>query len=221
MHTIHTSDIVPVDLNAVMYKTEVIISKLCLIKGYLKLHELFKARSTRRYASINTLLWSSDKSCWADYNCLSKQLNQSFYVSNLSPLWVGMRPPRGTTTVKRILDNHADLFHKYDGGVPVSLIRTEQQWDLSNVWAPNQHAFIMMLLKRDRPAALHLARKFFNTVYVGWKRSGMIYEKYDVDKLGVRGSGGEYEVCTGFGWTNGVVLSIINIFKDELVTTAA
>jgi alpha,alpha-trehalase len=217
MHTIQTSDLIPVDLNAVMFKTEQIISKLCLAKGNLRMHQLFKIRAHKRYSAINSLLWSPEQSCWADLNCQTQKLTENFYVSNLAPLWVGMKPPGGVT-IKQLLRAHTDLFHKYDGGVPVSFIRTEQQWDLSNVWAPNQHAFIMLLLRTDRPAALHLARKFFNTVYTGWLRTGLIYEKYDVETPGVRGSGGEYEVQAGFGWTNGVVLSLINIFKDELIS---
>jgi alpha,alpha-trehalase len=217
MQTIQTSDLIPVDLNAVMYKTEVIISKLCLAKGNIRMHQLFKIRSRKRYSAINSLLWSAEKSCWADFNHQTRMLTKHFYVSNLAPLWVGMKPPGGLT-VNQLLAAHVDLFHKYEGGVPVSFIHTEQQWDLSNVWAPNQHALIMLMLRHDRSAALHLARKFFNTVYMGWLRTGMIFEKYDVEKPGVRGSGGEYEVQAGFGWTNGVVLSLINIFKDELIS---
>lgn len=44
-----------------------------------------------------------------------------------------------------------------------------------------------------------------------------MYEKYDVRVPGQRGSGGEYEVQSGFGWTNGVTISFIHIFRDELI----
>lgn len=94
---------------------------------------------------------------------------------------------------------------------------TDQQWDFNNIWAPNQHSMVIMLLDYDRRAALKLARKFFSTVYEGWIKSGSIFEKYDVREVGKRGHGGEYEVQSGFGWTNGVILSLIQIFGDELI----
>ena len=35
-----------------------------------------------------------------------------------------------------------------------------------------------------------------------------MFEKYDVRRVGP-GSGGEYDVQTGFGWTNGVAISLL------------
>ena len=75
----------------------------------------------------------------------------------------------------------------------------------------------MMLLKHNRELALLIAKKFFNSVYLGWLNTGLIYEKYNAMKPGERGSGGEYVVQSGFGWSNGAILSIIQTFKDELV----
>ena len=37
---------------------------------------------------------------------------------------------------------------------------------------------------------------------------GLMFEKYDVRRVGP-GSGGEYDVQTGFGWTNGVAISLL------------
>ena len=36
-----------------------------------------------------------------------------------------------------------------------------------------------------------------------------MYEKYDAERPGERGEGGEYEPQDGFGWTNGVALEFI------------
>jgi hypothetical protein len=51
----------------------------------------------------------------------------------------------------------------------------------------------MLLLKHNRQMAHKLAKKFFNTVYKSWQKSGMIFEKNDIQTPGLRGSGGEYE----------------------------
>lgn len=42
--------------------------------------------------------------------------------------------------------------------------------------------------------------------------------QYDVTLVGQTGAGGEYEFQTGFGWTNGVVLQLLNEYgKDATV----
>jgi len=69
----------------------------------------------------------------------------------------------------------------------LKFIESSQQWDYSNVWAPNQEEIILMLLKYDKEMSLKFARKFFNTVYAGWLKDGMIFEKYSALELGKRG----------------------------------
>jgi alpha,alpha-trehalase len=44
------------------------------------------------------------------------------------------------------------------------------------------------------------------------------FEKYDPNKSGNAGGGGEYDVQLGFGWTNGVLIDFISIYGDMLVT---
>lgn len=41
--------------------------------------------------------------------------------------------------------------------------------------------------------------------------------QYHAREAGVAGGGGEYEVQTGFGWTNGVVIEFMHLFGDELL----
>lgn len=43
-----------------------------------------------------------------------------------------------------------------------------------------------------------------------------MYEKYDISNGGQPGGGGEYEVQEGFGWTNGVVLMLLDRYGDRL-----
>ena len=42
-----------------------------------------------------------------------------------------------------------------------------------------------------------------------WHKDGVMHEKYDATRPGERGGGGEYVPQVGFGWTNGVVLSLL------------
>ena len=41
--------------------------------------------------------------------------------------------------------------------------------------------------------------------------------QYDVRHIGEPGGGGEYEVQLGFGWTNGVVLQLIDKYAETVI----
>ncbi|CAJ0926463.1 unnamed protein product, partial [Mesorhabditis belari] len=106
-------------------------------------------------------------------------------------------------------------------GVPSTLkVSSTQQWDFPNVWAPNVHLFVECLLNSGDlwlvKQARDLAKRFVITVKNGLVNpkanvTATIWEKYDARfSDGTRGEGGEYYVQEGFGWTNGVMLDLIN-----------
>lgn len=92
--------------------------------------------------------------------------------------------------------------------------------------------------------ARDLAEQWLRTNYEAFGSSEIMYEKYNVDpKAAFGGTGGEYEVQvnfdnlkffliwqsllhkyyvqTGFGWTNGVVLDLLDKFGDVVMSCAA
>jgi alpha,alpha-trehalase len=127
MHTIQTTSIIPVDLNAFFYKNELIISDLCLKKRDIQCTRAFRKRAAKRHHAVNTLLWSNAKQYWCDYNMKWDLFSEDFYISNLSPLWAGIKPPglEPASYVKRF----TSYFLKNDGGIPFSLINSTQQVD--------------------------------------------------------------------------------------------
>ena len=52
------------------------------------------------------------------------------------------------------------------------------------------------------------------SVVGSWSADGALYEKYSCEEDGQAGGGGEYQVQTGFGWTNGVTLSFLARYPD-------
>jgi alpha,alpha-trehalase len=218
LNTIQAIDLIPIDLNAILYKTEGILSHFHSLKGNQTYADKFRLYSYRRRSMINDLMWSKEKNYWSDFNIKTKSLNdKNFYFSNLSPLTMGIQHP--SVNLKDFILNINCLFNGSLSGVPFSFIKSAQQWDFPNVWAPNQHHLIWFLLKHDPSLALKIARSFFSAVYKGWLKTGLIYEKYNGLTFGERGFGGEYIVQTGFGWTNGVILTFINTFKDDLLVS--
>lgn len=43
-----------------------------------------------------------------------------------------------------------------------------------------------------------------------------MFFQYDVTLLGQTGAGGEYDAQAGFGWTNGVVLQLLDRYGRDL-----
>jgi alpha,alpha-trehalase len=61
--------------------------------------------------------------------------------------------------------------------------------------------------------ARRLATQWLQSNYLGWLNSGgYMFEKYSATLPGARGEGGEYNPQVGFGWTNGVVLHLLNTY---------
>lgn len=47
-----------------------------------------------------------------------------------------------------------------------------------------------------------------------------MFEKYSDQSLNEAGSGGEYEVAVGFGWSNGVLIWVADTFRNQLQTAS-
>ena len=70
--------------------------------------------------------------------------------------------------------------------------------------------------EKFRAGALSWAQRLMSSVYRGYEAEGVVYDRYDVNQVGQKGSGGAYEAQEGFGWTNGVALRLMEMFPQEL-----
>jgi alpha,alpha-trehalase len=72
---------------------------------------------------------------WYDYNIKTKMSNSKFYPSNLAPLYCScyQKDMDMNTTIDYMMASPA--LNK-SGGVPSSMQKTSQQWDMPNVWPP-------------------------------------------------------------------------------------
>jgi len=78
----------------------------------------------------------------------------------------------------------------------VWLIKVLLYRDFPNGWAPLQHLIVEGLLKYGSKEARFLAEdiatRWIRTNHDAYKQSGAMHEKYDVEKCGEFGGGGEY-----------------------------
>jgi hypothetical protein len=96
-----------------------------------------------------------------------------------------------------------------------SLLRTSmqhrgEQWDSPNCWPPLLCMWVDGLLQHGGAAgkllAMELAQGYLRAVQLGLQETGYMWEKYDAERPGQHGAGGEYTAQVGFGWSNGVAL---------------
>ncbi|KAL0626897.1 Trehalase [Plecturocebus cupreus] len=183
----------------------------------------YRTLRAQRLAALNEVLWDEEAGAWFDYDLENKKKNGEFYPSNLTPLWAGcFSDPGVADKALKYLEDSQILTYQY--GIPTSLQKTGQQWDFPNAWAPLQDLVIRGLAKaalpRAQEVAFQLAQNWIQTNFDVYSQKSAMYEKYDISNGGQPGGGGEYEVQEGFGWTNGVVLMLLDRYGDRLTSGA-
>jgi alpha,alpha-trehalase len=210
LHTIRTTAIVPVDLNSLLHHLEATIAEACARAGETGCAREYSALMERRAAAIHTHLWHDD-GYYTDHDWQRGRPRDALTAAALYPLFVGIAPPERAhhtaVAARRLLLRH--------GGLVTTTVDTGQQWDAPNVWAPLQWVAVAGLRRHGEDAlARDIAKHFLGNVRVVFDRERKLVEKYDADGALQGGGGGEYPLQDGFGWTNGVVLKLFEVYPE-------
>jgi alpha,alpha-trehalase len=210
--TIQTTDIVPVDLNCLIYNLELTIAHSYQQSGNLKLSGQYRAKAENRKKAILKYCWNRKTGWFDDYNL---QLNQLSAVPTLAaefPLEFKIATKEQARLIAEGLKNN---FLK-PGGLVTTLNFSGQQWDAPNGWAPLQYMAIDGLEKYNYNAlAKEIATRWLRLNIRVFKQTGKLLEKYNVVDTKLTAGGGEYPLQDGFGWTNGVLLHLMNRYHFD------
>lgn len=209
MSTIETTDILPVDLNALLYGLEEIL--LELDEGGTLFAERLKNTMERRKKFIADKCWNPD-GFYEDYNWVKKERTGIKSLAMVYPLFFEMvSQDQADQVAKSIKEN----FLK-PGGVVTTLNHTGQQWDAPNGWAPLQWMTIVGLDNYGHEdLAKEIAKRWIAINEKVYKNTGKFVEKYNVEDMSLDAGGGEYPVQDGFGWSNGVYLAAMKYVNKE------
>lgn len=208
--SIRTTDIVPVDLNSLLWKLEKDIARRCGLAAEQACVRRFDAMAAARKKAMIRYLWLSGEGRFADWDRVAKRVTPVVSAATLYPLFVGLADARQARAVARL--TQAQLLAK--GGLRTTTLRTGQQWDEPNGWAPLQWVAIDGLARNGETAlAKDIATRWIATVQAAYRDTGKMLEKYDVEEK-QPGGGGEYPLQDGFGWTNGVTAAILTRYPD-------
>lgn len=140
------------------------------------------------------------------------QQRAGVYASNWVPLWCGVAAPGSSRAVAAAAGLRSSGLLQ-PGGLLTSLCRSGQQWDAPNSWPPLVHMAVEGLERSGAPgaaeAAAGLARSYVAGCRAAWGATGHMHEKYDAMVPGGVGRGGEYVPQVGFGWSNGVLMTLL------------
>src|SRR5579859_794301 len=210
--SLDTTEIIPVDLNSLLFGLEQAISAGCMRTGDSGCRREFEQRAARRRKAIDRHLWNAPSGAYLDYRWTRRERIAGISAATLYPLFVGMSSPLQARSVARTA---RDSLLKA-GGIVTTPRETGQQWDSPNGWPPLQWIAVDGLRRHREPAlAATIACRWMAGVNHLYRETGKLVEKYDVVDTGRRGGGGEYPTQDGFGWTNGVMRRLVALYPAE------
>jgi alpha,alpha-trehalase len=207
LETIHTTDIVPVDLNALLYKLESVLERAYRLKDQTYYADNYQKLMDKRKAMLNKYCWDKEKGFYFDYDFESRAKTEIYSLAAIYPLAYKMASQEQANAVAKILK---EQFLK-PGGLPSTLHETGQQWDAPNGWAPLQWLAISGLRNYGHTElANEIKHRWVANNLRVFNNTRKLVEKYNVNDLSLEAGGGEYPVQDGFGWTNGVLLKLLS-----------
>lgn len=203
--TIHTTDIVPVDLNSLLYRLERTIARACELARQAECFRDMSAQADARRRAIQQYLWSDDSGAFTDYDWRARARIERVSAATVYPLYFEVAGEEQARTIARTVRQRLLQPH----GLEASTVATGQQWDAPNGWAPLQWLAIGGLRRYGEDAlARTIAQRWVEKNLEVFSATGKLVEKYDVVAAGP-GGGGEYPLQDGFGWTNGVLRRLL------------
>jgi alpha,alpha-trehalase len=210
--TMDTTEIVPIDLNSLLFGLENAIRAGCTRSGDKSCAREFAERAATRRRAIDHYLWDEDQGAYLDYQWTNGARMPRVSAATLYPLFVSLASQAQADAVANITAR--ELLRA--GGIVTTTVHTGQQWDSPNGWAPLQWIAIAGLRGYgETPLAAKIACRWMAIVNDVYRQSGKLVEKYDVVTVGRSGGGGEYPLQDGFGWTNGVMRRLMALYPEQ------
>jgi alpha,alpha-trehalase len=210
LQTIETTNIIPVDLNSLLYAFENILGKAAGMAGQAEKAAFYREQAAKRQKAVLRYCWNADLQFFFDYDFKEKTTTNKWSAAAAMPLFTELATPHHALFVEKAL---REKFLR-DGGIVTTLYKTGQQWDAPNGWAPLQFIAVKGLMNYgfyELPKTI--AERWMAINEKVFAATGKMMEKYNVENTRLVSGGGEYPTQDGFGWTNGVYLKFFEMFK--------
>ncbi len=208
--TMRTLDLLPPDLNSLLAQLEQTLARAYSLKGDADNSATYTARANLRTAAIQRLMWDVQDGVFTDYLWGQEKTTRAVTAATILPLFLKLATPAQAQVVADTI-SHRLLA---PGGLATSLIESGQQWDAPNGWAPLQWMAVVGLRNYGfDELAETIATRWVGENIAGYEKESKLVEKYNVSTAGGdEGGGGEYATQIGFGWTNGVLVALGDLY---------
>ena len=208
LRTLETVELIPVDLNALLYNAERAIAGLrALRRGPEdgRVAHRFNQKADARRRAIRAM-YDPTEGFFFDRRWRTGELvTDRPTLAAAAPLYFGIATDEQG---KRVAARFERDFLK-SGGFVTTTFTTGQQWDAPNGWPPLEWLTIEGVRRYGRAdLADKAARRWLALIQRTYRATGRMMEKYDVTNTSRKAGGGEYPTQDGFGWTNGVALAL-------------
>ena len=204
--TIHTTEIVPVDLNCLLLHLEKTIAEAYQLAGNNESTKKYNVLAEKRKSAIQQYCWNQEYGFYLDYDFIEGKQKQTLSLAASFPLFFKIADDKQAKLVANMIKEKFIM----PGGAVTTLTTTGQQWDAPNGWAPLQWVTVVGLENyHHNELATDIAAKWIKLNTGVFHRTGKLMEKYNVVDTNLEAGGGEYPGQDGFGWTNGVLLALI------------
>jgi alpha,alpha-trehalase len=209
---IHTTEIIPVDLNCLLFYLEQTLAEAYQLSNDNASSGKFKSFANKRKIAIDKYCWNKEKGFYFDYDYVAGMQKQSLTLAGLYPLYFQIiTQEQADAVAAKLLQNFL-----HPGGLITTTETTGQQWDAPNGWAPLQWISIQGLAKYGHnKLAKEIAKRWMGINEKVYRNTGKMMEKYNVVATDLEAGGGEYPAQDGFGWTNGVYLALDKWMKEQ------
>lgn len=209
--TIHTTDIVPADLNALLYGLERTLARAHRVAGDHDRGAAADAAAAARRSAMHEHLWDGREGVFGDYDWRARRLTGRLSAATLYPLFTGAASAAQARRVARVVERRL----LQPDGLATTLVRTGQQWDAPNGWAPLQWIAVEGLGRYGHAKlARVIAERWIRENLESYRSTGKLVEKYDISG-DADARGGEYPLQDGFGWTNGVLRRLLALYPPD------
>ena len=206
--SIHTTEIIPVDLNCLLYYLESAIATAYGHEGDQYKVKMYQTKANARKEAIKKYCWDSEVNFFTDYDFVAKSLKKSYSAAGLFPLFFNVATGE---QAKGVAAKTEKDFLK-PAGILTTLEDSGQQWDAPNGWAPLQWIAYQGLANYDQgQLAEKIKKNWMENNERVYKNTGKMVEKYNVLDTSLGAGGGEYPLQDGFGWSNGVYLKFTSV----------
>jgi alpha,alpha-trehalase len=209
LRTLETIELVPIDLNALLFRSETVIAALRTARGGpgdAEVAARYPSMADRRRRALVAAAYDAEAGYFFDVRWRTGQrVTDRPTLAAAAMLYFGLASPDQGRAVAGRLERD---FLK-PGGFVTTQIASGQQWDAPNGWPPLQWLAIQGATRYGRADLGQRARDRWLTLNRRvYRETGKLMEKYDVTDINKPAGGGEYPTQDGFGWTNGVALGL-------------